>query len=245
MGRRRKGPPTHFHGLLPVDKPSGPTSHDVVDAVRRKFQTRQVGHAGTLDPLASGIVLLLLGRATKLAQFIADDTKRYIATMKLGVQTNTDDITGDVISEKPIDGITADDVKISVASFVGDIKQVPPLFSAKHVNGKRAYELAREGVEFELPACNVKTHELNVLSISGAEVKLEMLCSSGYYVRSLIRDIGAKLGCGATMSALRRTAVGKLTLKESTTLEILQNPDIPREVILPPFSLPIFRPENV
>lgn len=196
-------------GILPVDKPVGPTSHDVVGAVRRALRTRAVGHTGTLDPFASGLLLVCVGAATRLAEYFAPLPKTYVATMRLGESTTTDDHTGDVVSSSDAWGaLTRKQVEAALAQQVGEILQVPPAFSAKKVEGQRMYDVARRGGEVDLPAVPVTIHAIRVLSMELPEVELEVECGSGTYIRAIARDAGAALGVGGHLRALRRTRIG-------------------------------------
>ena len=197
------------NGFAVIDKPSGMTSHDVVAIARKKLGTRKIGHAGTLDPMATGTLVLGVNAGTKLLQYITAGKKRYLATVKLGVLTSTDDKEGEVIgnSEIPID------IKAAFAKQTGKIMQRPSSVSAIRVDGKRAYDLVREGHEVELPAREVEVYELKILEIRGDEVDIEVACSAGTYIRAIARD------CGGHLIALRRTEVGQF--KEMVELEDL------------------------
>lgn len=199
-------------GLAVLDKPAGCTSHDVVGRCRRIFGQKKVGHAGTLDPDATGILLVGLGRATRLLRFLAPLPKSYVAEVVLGVATSTLDDSGEVVATYDMAGVGLDDVQRVAAGFVGDIEQIPPMVSAVSVGGRRLHELARAGVEVERAARPVTVHRLAVSA--GGEpgtFRMEVDCSSGTYVRSLAADIGAALGGGAHLRRLRRTAVGPFT----------------------------------
>jgi tRNA pseudouridine55 synthase len=196
-------------GVAVVDKPAGCTSHDVVGRCRRIFGQKKVGHGGTLDPDATGILLVGLGRATRLLRFLAPLPKSYVAEVVLGVATSTLDDSGEVVATYDMAGIGVDDVRAAAAGFVGDIEQIPPMVSAVSVGGRRLHELARQGIEVERAARPVTVHRLEVLP--GSEpgtFRIEVDCSSGTYVRTLAADIGAALGGGAHLRRLRRTAVG-------------------------------------
>jgi tRNA pseudouridine55 synthase len=196
-------------GILPVDKPVGPTSHDAVAAVRRGLRTRAVGHTGTLDPFASGLLLVCVGPATRLAEYFAPLPKTYVATMRLGEATNTDDHTGEVVSTS--DGwpsLPSDAIAAALAQQVGDIQQVPPAFSAKKVDGQRMYDVARRGGEVDLPPVPVTIYAIRVLSVDLPDVVFEVECGNGTYIRAIARDVGAALGVGGHLRALRRTRIG-------------------------------------
>ncbi|GAA2782687.1 tRNA pseudouridine(55) synthase TruB [Saccharopolyspora taberi] len=209
-----------------VDKPAGMTSHDVVARVRRIMGTRKVGHAGTLDPMATGVLVLGLERATKLLGHLAMDTKAYLATVRLGAATTTDDSEGEVLSEVDASGVDEAAVRAGISGLTGDLQQVPSSVSAVKVNGRRAYELARSGEQVELAARPVTVSRFDVLALRREEraTELDVLveCSSGTYVRALARDLGAELGVGGHLAALRRTRVGPFGLATARTLEALE-----------------------
>jgi tRNA pseudouridine55 synthase len=216
-------------GLVVVDKPAGMTSHDVVAKVRRLAGTRKVGHAGTLDPMATGVLVVGVNRATRLLGHLMLTEKAYDATVRLGVATTTDDAEGDVTTVVSAAGVEPATVRAALAEFVGDIEQVPTAVSAIKVDGKRAYQRVRDGEAVELKARPVTVHELAVHDIvPGAhgdsptlDVTLSVRCSSGTYIRAIARDLGARLGVGGHLTALRRTAVGPFDLNQARTLEQL------------------------
>lgn len=198
-----------LEGVLPVDKPAGPTSHDVVLAARRALRVRRIGHTGTLDPFASGLLLLLLGRATRLAEYFDDLPKSYSATARLGLETDTEDLTGRPLRESEAwRDLDLERVRIAFESMVGERLQRPPAFSAKKVGGQRAYDVARGGETVILDPVPVRIHALRVTSIELPLVRFETTCSTGTYVRSLARDAGDALGVHAHLVQLRRTAIG-------------------------------------
>ena len=211
-------------GLVVVDKPDGMTSHDVVARVRRIMGTRKVGHAGTLDPMATGVLVLGIERATKLLGHLALDTKAYLATIRLGSATTTDDAQGETLSTSDTSGVTDEAVTAGIAKLTGHIQQVPSAVSAVKVDGKRAYARVRAGEQVELPARPVEVMRFDLLSArrdDGLELDVMVECSSGTYVRALARDLGADLGVGGHLAALRRTRVGPFDLRAVTTLEKL------------------------
>lgn len=222
-------PLTAESGLVVVDKPGGLTSHDVVSRVRRLAGTRKVGHAGTLDPMATGVLVLGVNRATRLLGHLMLTEKAYAATVRLGVATTTDDAEGDITAVVSAAHVAEATVRSALADFVGDIEQVPTAVSAIKVDGKRAYQRVRDGEEVELAARPVTIHEITVHSVTpvvadGAavlDVELDLRCSSGTYVRALARDLGARLGVGGHLTALRRTAVGPFGLDAARTLDQL------------------------
>jgi tRNA pseudouridine55 synthase len=213
-------------GLVVVDKPAGLTSHDVVARLRRVLRTRKVGHAGTLDPMATGVLLLGVNRATRLLGHLSLSEKAYDATVRLGATTVTDDVEGEVVATTPVDGVDEAAVRRALASFVGDIEQVPSAVSAVKVAGQRAYARVRAGEQVDLPARPVTIHELTVHAVRPAgsflDVDLAVRCSSGTYVRAVARDLGSALGVGGHLTALRRTAVGGVGLAEATPLAELE-----------------------
>lgn len=212
-------------GLVIVDKNEGITSHDVVSRCRKLFDTRRVGHAGTLDPMATGVLVVGVERATKLLGLLSLNTKSYTATIRLGAATDTDDRMGEVISQSDASSITDEQIADTIATLTGDIEQVPAKVSAIKVDGRRAHALARTGEEFELAARPVTVSRFDVLARrdEGTFVDLDVVvdCSAGTYIRSLARDLGDALGTGGHLTALRRTAVGPFTLEHARTLERL------------------------
>jgi len=216
---------TAASGLVVVDKPAGVTSHDVVSRVRRLAGTRKVGHAGTLDPMATGVLVLGLNRATRLLGHLTLTDKAYDATIRLGATTTTDDAEGEPISTAPTGGLDETQIRSALAAFVGDIDQVPTTVSAIKVDGRRAYRRVREGEHVELPARPVTIHELEVhrvrLGDEGVDVDISVRCTSGTYIRAIARDLGAELAVGGHLTALRRTAVGPFGLDQAHTIEQL------------------------
>ncbi len=212
-------------GLVVVDKPAGMTSHDVVARVRRLAGTRKVGHAGTLDPMATGVLLVGVNRATRLLGHLTLTEKAYDATIRLGESTTTDDAEGEVVGSAPADHVSEDAVRRAAAGFVGDLEQRPSAVSAIKVDGQRAYARVRAGEDVQLPARPVTVHELavhDVRPVDGClDVDVSLRCSSGTYVRAIARDLGATLGVGGHLSRLRRTAVGPFALAEARPLEEL------------------------
>lgn len=208
-------------GLVVVDKSAGMTSHDVVARVRRLAGTRKVGHAGTLDPMATGVLVIGVDRATRLLGHLMLTEKSYDATVRLGAATSTDDAEGEVVSTHGTAGVREDDVRAELARFVGDIEQVPTAVSAIKVDGQRAYARVRAGEQVELKARPVTIHELVVHEVALPDVRISVRCSPGTYIRAIARDLGAALGVGAHLTALRRTAVGPFDLSRARTLEQL------------------------
>jgi tRNA pseudouridine55 synthase len=208
-------------GLVVVDKPGGITSHDVVARVRRLAGTRKVGHAGTLDPMATGVLVVAVNRATRLLAHLTLTDKRYHATIRLGTTTTTDDAEGALLESRPTDEITEAAVRTALGAFVGEIDQVPSAVSAVKVGGRRAYARVRAGEDVELPPRRVTVHALHVTGLELPDVRLSVHCSSGTYVRAIARDLGEALGVGGHLTALRRTAVGPFTLADARTLDEL------------------------
>jgi tRNA pseudouridine55 synthase len=217
----RQPQPAPFDGALVIDKPKGKTSHDVVDAVRHLAGFRQIGHLGTLDPLATGVLVLLLGRATRLVQFYAGRRKRYTAGFRFGFATDTYDSDGEMQgpdTEPLLDSATLEKL---AAERIGRFEQTPPAFSAKKVHGRPAYELARKKQAVELKPVEVELFEFKLLEIEGSAARFTIECSSGTYIRSLAHEMGQKLGCGAHLAEITRTAVGEFSLEQAIPLEEL------------------------
>jgi tRNA pseudouridine55 synthase len=216
----RRSQPARWHGLVVVDKPAGITSHDVVARCRRVFAQRQVGHGGTLDPGATGVLLVGLGAATRLLRYVSELPKSYEGELVLGTETTTLDADGEVVATHDMSGVTLADVEAVARRFVGPIEQVPPMVSAVKVAGRRLHELARSGVEVERAPRPVVVHRLDVDPAAGPGVyRLSVECSAGTYVRSLAADIGAALGGGAHLRGLRRTAVGPFPEAQARALD--------------------------
>jgi tRNA pseudouridine55 synthase len=202
-------------GILVLDKTAGVTSFDAVALVRRRLGLKRVGHAGTLDPEATGVLPILLGEATKLMPYLADQDKEYVATLRLGVTTDTGDLSGRVTATAPVPALGRDEVEAACRPFVGRIKQVPPMYSAVHHGGRRLYELAREGHEVVREPREVVIHAIDVEEVAGDSVRLRVVCGKGTYVRVLAADVGATLGCGAAVARLVRTRVGPFRLEDA------------------------------
>lgn len=211
-------------GVMVVDKSEGMTSHDVVALVRRHFKIKKVGHAGTLDPSATGVLVLLLGKATKLSGKFSGEEKEYEAVMKLGERTDSGDREGKIISERDIT-CSLDDVTNVMSKFSGEIEQVPPMVSAKKINGKRLYKLARKGIEVERASVTVLIKELEILEVNMPFISFRTLCSKGTYIRQLADDIGEALGCGAHLSELRRTKSGRFSVKDAVSVSRIKDMD--------------------
>jgi tRNA pseudouridine55 synthase len=220
-------------GVLVIDKPAGWTSHDVVAKLRGLTRIRQIGHSGTLDPMATGVLVLCLGKATRLLEYLTGQPKTYLAGITLGAATDTYDATGMVTTQHLIPEITPEDLENALDSFRGDIMQTPPAYSAIKRDGIPQYQRARRGEAVELAPRPVTIHELTVVSFDGAVIEARIGCSSGTYVRSIAHDLGQALGCGAHLSSLRRLAVGTFGIDQAVTLEQLAGGDW-RRWLLPP-----------
>ena len=228
-------------GILIIDKPAGITSHDVVARVRRILKTKRVGHTGTLDPFATGVMVVLVGRATRLAQFLDKDEKEYEATLRFGFETDTGDRTGSPKSQvsgpKPP---KVEDVETVLDDFRGEIEQMPPMYSAKKIDGKKLYESARQGIEVERKSVMVTIYQLDIvanstnedLGLGTCDLGLKVVCSAGTYIRTIAEDIGRKVGVGAHLAELRRTRAGRFDLSRSVTLDELAKFDNPATALI-------------
>lgn len=247
-------------GVLIIDKPAGLTSHDVVARVRRALKEKRVGHTGTLDPFATGVLVALVGRATRLAQFLSNAEKEYEAVIRFGYATDTGDVTG-----KPLEQVqspksevqsqmlwTSDEIEAALYGLRGEREQVPPMYSAKKVQGKKLYELARRGLEVERAAVPIKIHQLEAIRTEGdallrqnedgtCDLSIWVVCSAGTYVRVLAEEIGARLGTGAHLTSLRRTRAGSFSIAEAIRLDELQEREASR-ILLPPDAALSFMP---
>ena len=223
------------NGIIIIDKPAGWTSQDVAAKLRGVFHEKRIGHGGTLDPMATGVLPIFVGRATRGVEFFESAEKEYIAGIRLGTVTNTQDTTGEVLEENPV-SVTREDVETALKAFVGEIEQLPPMYSAIKVNGQKLYALARRGVEVERTPRRITIFELELLEGSGRDYTFRVRCSKGTYVRTLCHDIGKMLGCGACMSSLRRTKAGMFTLQQAMTLPQLlafAKENDPQELLMP------------
>ncbi len=222
-----------MHGLLLIDKPAGISSTDVVRDVRRLFKTRKVGHAGTLDPMATGVLPVAVGDGTKILQFLLNDRKAYRAELKFGQTTDTYDSEGTVLTERPVPELTFEHLDQVCEAFRGDILQIPPMYSALKKDGVPLYKLARKGEVIEREARPVTIYQLDIVALAGDRATINVCCSKGTYIRSLIYDIGEALGCGAHMTALRRTASAGFRIDECVGLEDLKQMATPQDCLLP------------
>ena len=231
-----------IHGVINIYKIKGFTSHDVVAKLRGIVKQKKIGHTGTLDPDATGVLPVCLGSATKLCDMLTDKEKEYIAKVQLGVTTDTQDMTGTVLSEKKVN-VTENQVREMIQSFVGPYEQIPPMYSALKVNGKKLYELAREGKEVERKARPVTIHYIEIQDMSLPQITIKVGCSKGTYIRTLCHDLGEKLGCGAAMASLERTRSGQFSLDTAITLaeleEKLKNSGEDKEKALQTLVIPV------
>jgi len=214
-----------LEGVLLIDKPSGMTSHDVVDRVRRTLRMKRIGHAGTLDPLATGLLIILVGKATKLSQYLMSLDKEYIGTVRLGESTDTQDADGDVVSTRPVPALTEAQLREAMQTFIGDQYQTPPMFSAKKLAGVPLYKLARKGKEVEREPRFIRVSAFDLTRFALPEFDVLLRCSKGTYVRTIAHDLGEKLGCGAHLSALRRTATDRFNISQAVPLAELEAMD--------------------
>ena len=219
---RARLPRRAVHGVLLLDKPLGLSSNDALQKAKWLLRAEKAGHTGTLDPLATGLLPLCFGAATKFSQASLDADKRYLATLALGIRTTTGDAEGQVLERRDVDGITPGQIAAACAAFTGEIDQMPPMYSALKHEGKALYEYARQGIEIERKSRRVTIHGIDIVSVQAGTVTLDVRCTKGTYIRTLAEDIGARLGCGASLAALRRTASGGLTLDGSITLTALE-----------------------
>ena len=213
-------------GIVIVDKPQDWTSQDVVAKLRGVFQTRRIGHGGTLDPMATGVLPVFVGRATRGVEFFEHAEKTYEAKLRLGIATDTEDITGAVLEEKPVQ-VTQEQLETVLENFRGEIQQIPPMYSALKIGGQKLCDLARKGKEVERQSRTITIYELTLLSFDGVTAELRVYCSKGTYIRTLCKDIGAALGCGGCMESLRRVTAGSYTIGEAIPLQTLVEAEDP------------------
>lgn len=225
-------------GFLNINKAKSRTSRAVVNSVQKIVKPSKVGHAGTLDPLATGVLIVCVGPATRLTQFVQRSSKTYLATFRLGLESDSEDIFGTITDLQNPNIPSADDIRSVLPEFVGLIDQIPPKFSALKVNGKRAYSLARKGAEFELKPRKIQIDGLEFVSLEYPNFQIEIECGSGTYVRSLGRDIGRRLGSGAVMTALERTAIGKFSVENSLDSKSITLETIQKHLVAPQDALP-------
>ena len=225
-----------MNGIVIIDKPAGWTSQDVVSKLRGVFKTRRIGHGGTLDPMATGVLPVFVGRATRGVEFFEHAHKTYEAVLQLGITTDTEDITGNILEEKPV-CVTENEFLSVLEQFRGEIQQIPPMYSAIKVNGQKLYDLARKGKEVERKSRTITIFKLECLEFSGNQAKILVHCSKGTYIRTLCKDIGAALGCGGCMAALRRVQAGDYTIDRAVSLQTLVESDNPEIYLAPVDSL--------
>jgi len=220
-------PAKELEGVLLVDKPAGITSHDVVYRLRRKLQMKRIGHAGTLDPMATGLLIMLIGKATRISQYLISLDKAYEGEITLGVSTNSQDAEGEVMETRPVPPLTEEAVRTALQGFLGDQYQTPPMFSAVKIGGVPLYKLARQGEEIAREPRFIRVAAFDLLSFASPKLTFRLACTKGTYVRTLANDLGQRLGCGAHLSALRRTGSGKFTLAQCTPLAELESLPLP------------------
>ena len=223
-------------GIVIVDKPEGWTSQDVTARLRRVFNTKRIGHGGTLDPMATGVLPVFVGRATRGVEFFEHAEKTYEAVLRLGITTDTEDITGEVLESREVNISEADFLGI-LPKFRGEIQQIPPMYSALKINGQKLVDLARKGKEVERQPRPITIHELTLLGMEADGIHLRVRCSKGTYIRTLCKDIGEALGCGGCMAALRRVTAGEYTIKESVPLQTLLETEEPEQYLRPVDSM--------
>lgn len=210
-----------MNGIILVDKPQGWTSHDVVAKLRGIYQQRRIGHSGTLDPMATGVLAVFLGRGTRAVELCENDEKEYVADLLLGIVTNTQDITGEVLEQHPVE-VSRQQLEAVLEQFLGPQQQIPPMYSAVKIGGKKLYELARKGQSVERKPRSIVIHELELCDFDGKTARIRVVCSKGTYIRTLCHDIGAALGTGGCLSSLRRTRAGRFAIDDCVTMEQLQ-----------------------
>ena len=220
-------PPKELDGVLLVDKPTDHTSHDVVARLRGKLKMKRIGHAGTLDPMATGLLIMLIGKATRVSQYLMSLDKEYTGTISLGKVTTTQDAEGEMLETRPVPPLTAEEVAATLKSFVGDQYQTPPMYSAIKIDGVPLYKKARQGEEVEREPRFIRVASFEMTRFASPEIDFVLRCSKGTYVRTIAHDLGQKLGCGAHLSKLRRTASGKFTISQCLTLEEIQGMSLP------------------
>ena len=222
-------------GILLVDKPQGITSHDVVSKMRRVFHMKKVGHAGTLDPMATGLLLILIGKATKASQYLMSMGKEYTGTVRLGQITDSQDADGEMVEERPVPELTEEQVLAEMKTFMGDQYQTPPMFSAKKINGQKLYKLARQGKTVEREPRVIHISRFDLTKFALPELSFIVSTSKGAYVRTIAHDLGERFGCGGHLNELRRTAVGQFRIEKGSTIEELENmsPSTLRKQLIP------------
>jgi tRNA pseudouridine55 synthase len=238
-------PKKELDGVLLVDKPTDHTSHDVIARLRGKLKMKRIGHAGTLDPMATGVLVVLVGKATRASQYLMSLDKEYAGTIKLGAVTNTQDAEGEILETRPVPPLTEAEVRAAAQTFIGDQYQMPPMFSAIKIDGVPLYKSARKGEEVEREPRFVRISSFELTRIAPPEIDFVIRCTKGTYIRTIAHDFGAKIGCGGHLSALRRTATGKFVITQCLTLDQIQAltlPEIEKRLIpmyeaVPSFAL--------
>ena len=227
--------PKELEGVLLVDKPTDHTSHDVVARLRGKLKMKRIGHAGTLDPMATGVLVILVGKATRVSQYLMSLDKEYSGTVALGKVTTTQDAEGEMLETRPVPALGEDEVKAALKGFVGDQYQIPPMYSAIKIDGVPLYKKARDGEEVEREPRFIRVSSFELTRLALPEFDFLVRCSKGTYVRTLAHDLGQKLGCGGHLSRLRRTATGKFRIEQCLTLEQIQALSLPEieKVLIP------------
>ena len=225
-----------MNGIVIIDKPATWTSQDVVSKLRGVLRTKRIGHGGTLDPMATGVLPVFVGRATRGVEFFEHAQKTYEAVLRLGITTDTEDMTGTVLEEKQV-AVTREQLDAVLVQFRGEIQQIPPMYSALKVNGQKLCDLARKGKEVERKPRNITIFSLECLDFDGNTARLRVECSKGTYIRTLCKDIGVALGCGGCMESLRRTAAGAYTIEQAVPLQTLVESDDPEQYLLPVDSM--------
>jgi tRNA pseudouridine55 synthase len=215
------GRPRELEGVLLVDKPTDHTSHDVVARLRGKLHLKRIGHAGTLDPMATGLLVMLVGKATRISQYLMSVEKEYTGTIRLGAVTNTQDATGEVLETRPVPALEESAVRTALDGFLGDQYQIPPMFSAVKIDGRPLYKSARKGEEVEREPRFIRVMRFDLTRWASPDLDFDLHCTKGTYVRTLAHDLGARLGCGAHLAALRRTASGAMRIEQALPLEDL------------------------
>lgn len=206
-------------GILLIDKPKGITSHDVVNVLRRKFSTKRVGHAGTLDPLGTGLLVVAVGPATRFLQYLSLEPKEYVCTIRFGLETTTQDSEGEPVSERELPADLSASISSAIPRFLGLIEQIPPMYSAVKKDGRPLYEYARKGIEVERRSRKVHIDEIAIIGVTGGSANVRVVCSGGTYVRTLAHDLGGAIGCGAHLTALQRTGAGRFQLDDAVALD--------------------------
>jgi len=234
-------PPKELEGILLVDKPRDHTSHDVVARLRGKLKMKRIGHAGTLDPMATGLLIILVGKATRVSQYLTSLDKEYEGTIELGKVTDTQDADGEVMETRPVPPLTEADVKTAIQGFLGDQYQIPPMYSAIKIDGVPLYKSARKGEDIDREPRFIRVMNWDVTRFASPQIDFRLRCTKGTYVRTLAHDLGQKLNCGAHLSALRRTATDKFNVAQALTLDqifALTLPEIEKRLIAPRDAVP-------